>query len=71
MTPALPGGDVVSRHRLTYHGQPAEDAAISVLGEPGQIRVVVFGSSAHPDGSPAWPDTESGNMRTSTNASVW
>jgi hypothetical protein len=44
---ALPGGDVVSRHRLTYHGQPAEDAAISVLGEPGQIRVVVFGSSAY------------------------
>ncbi len=41
---ALPGGDVISRHRLTYHGQPAEDAAISVLGEPGQIRVVVFGS---------------------------
>ncbi len=44
---ALPGGDVVSRHRLAYHGQPAEDAAISVLGEPGQIRVVVFGSSAY------------------------
>ena len=44
---ALPGGDVVSRHRLTYHGQPAEDAAISVLGEPGQIRVVVIGSSAY------------------------
>lgn len=44
---ALPGGEVVSRHRLTYHGQPAEDAAISVLGEPGQIRVVVFGSSAY------------------------
>jgi hypothetical protein len=45
---ALPGGDVVSRHhRLTYHGQPAEDAAISVLGEPGQIRIVVFGSSAY------------------------
>ena len=44
---ALPGGEVVSRHRLTYHGQPAEDAAISVLGEPGQIRVVAFGSSAY------------------------
>jgi hypothetical protein len=44
---ALPGGEVVSRHRLTYHRQPAEDAAISVLGEPGQIRVVVFGSSAY------------------------
>ena len=44
---ALPGGEVVSRHRLTYHGQPAEDAAISVLGEPGQIRVVVFGSAAY------------------------
>jgi hypothetical protein len=46
-TSALPEGEVVSRHRLTYHGQPAEDAAISVLGEPGQIRVVVFGSSAY------------------------
>jgi hypothetical protein len=44
---ALPGGQVVSRHRLTYHGQPAEDATISLLGEPGQIRVVVFGSSAY------------------------
>ena len=44
---ALPGGEVVSRHRLTYHGQPAEDAAITVLGEPGQIRVVAFGSSAY------------------------
>jgi hypothetical protein len=44
---ALPGGDVVSRRRLTYHGQPAEDAAISVLGEPGQIRIVTFGSSAY------------------------
>jgi hypothetical protein len=44
---ALPGGNVVSRHRLTYHGQPAEDAAITVLGEPGQIRVVAFGSSAY------------------------
>jgi len=44
---ALPGGEVISRHRLTYHGHPAEDAAISILGEPGQIRVVVFGSSAY------------------------
>jgi hypothetical protein len=44
---ALPGGEVVSRRRLTYHGQPAEDAAISVLGQPGQIRAVVFGSSAY------------------------
>jgi hypothetical protein len=44
---ALPGGDVVSRHRLTYHGKPAEDAAISVLGEPGQIRVAVLGPSAY------------------------
>jgi hypothetical protein len=44
---ALPGGEVVSRHRLTYLGQPTEDAAISILGEPGQIRVVVFGSSAY------------------------
>jgi hypothetical protein len=44
---ALPGGDVVSRHSITYHGQPAEDAVISVLGDPGQIRVVAFGSSAY------------------------
>jgi hypothetical protein len=44
---ALPGGGVVSRHLVTYHGQPAEDAVISVLGEPGQIRVVAFGSSAY------------------------
>jgi hypothetical protein len=44
---ALPGGEVVSRRRLTYHGQPAEDAAISILGQPGQIRVAVFGSSAY------------------------
>jgi hypothetical protein len=38
---------VVSRHSITYHGQPAEDAVISVLGDPGQIRVVAFGSSAY------------------------
>jgi hypothetical protein len=38
---------VVSRRLITYHGQPAEDAAISVLGEPGQIRVVAVGSSAY------------------------
>ena len=44
---ALPGGGVVSRHPITYHGQPAEDAVISVLGDPGQIRVVAFGSSAY------------------------
>ena len=44
---ALPGGKVVSRHSITYHGQPAEDAVISVLGDPGQIRVVAFGSSAY------------------------
>jgi hypothetical protein len=44
---ALPGGEVVSRHSITYHGQPAEDAVISVLGDPGQIRVVTFGSSAY------------------------
>ena len=36
-----------SRRLITYHGQPAEDAVISVLGEPGQIRVVAFGSSAY------------------------
>lgn len=44
---ALPGGGVVSRHSITYHGQPAEDAVISVLGDPGQIRIVAFGSSAY------------------------
>ena len=44
---ALPGGGVVSRHPITYHGQPAEDAVISVLGDPAQIRVVAFGSSAY------------------------
>jgi hypothetical protein len=44
---ALPGGEVISRHSITYHGQPAEDAVISVLGDPGQIRVVAFGSSAY------------------------
>lgn len=44
---ALPGGAVVSRHSITYHGQPAEDAVISILGEPGRIRVVAFGSSAY------------------------
>jgi hypothetical protein len=38
---------VVSRHPVIYHGQPAEDAVISVLGDPGQIRVVAFGSSAY------------------------
>jgi hypothetical protein len=44
---ALPGGEVFSRHSITYHGQPAEDAVISVLGDPGQIRVVAFGSFAY------------------------
>lgn len=44
---ALPGGEVFSHHSITYHGQPAEDAIISVLGDPGQIRVVAFGSSAY------------------------
>ena len=38
---------VVFRHSITFHGQPAEDAVISVLGDPGQIRVVAFGSSAY------------------------
>ena len=44
---ALPAGQVGSRRLITYHGQPAEDAVISVLGEPGQIRVVAVGSSAY------------------------
>jgi hypothetical protein len=44
---ALPAGEVISRHVITYHGQRAEDAVISVLGDPGQIRVVAFGSSVY------------------------
>jgi hypothetical protein len=44
---ALPGGEVFSRHSITYHGQPAEDAVISVLGDPAQVLVVAFGSSAY------------------------
>jgi hypothetical protein len=44
---ALPGGEVFSRHSITYRGQPAEDAVFSVLGDPGQILVVRFGSSAY------------------------
>jgi hypothetical protein len=44
---SLPVGKVISRRSLTYHGQPAADAVISALGSPGQIRVVVFGSSAY------------------------
>jgi hypothetical protein len=44
---AFPGGKVLSRHAITYHGQPAEDAVVLVLGDPGQIRVVAFGSSAY------------------------
>lgn len=44
---ALPGGKVFSRHSITYRGQPAEDAVISVLGDPGHILVVTFGSSAY------------------------
>ena len=44
---ALPAGQVGSRRLITYDGQPAEDAVISVLGEPGQIRVVAVGSSAY------------------------
>jgi hypothetical protein len=44
---ALPGGEVVSRHAISYHGQPAEDAVLYVLGDPGQILIVAFGSSAY------------------------
>ena len=44
---ALPGGEVISRRSITYQGQPAEDAVVSVLGDPGQIRVVAFGSAAY------------------------
>jgi hypothetical protein len=38
---------VVSRRKITYQGQRAEDAVVSVLGDPGQILVVVFGSFAY------------------------
>jgi hypothetical protein len=44
---AFPGGEVVSRRKITYQGQRAEDAVVSVLGDPGQILVVVFGSFAY------------------------
>lgn len=44
---SLPGGKVISRRSLTYHGQPAEDAVISVSGGSGRVRVVRFGSSGY------------------------
>lgn len=44
---AFPGGQASSRHRLIYRGHPAEDAVVSVLGDPGRIRVVAFGSTAY------------------------
>jgi len=47
MASSMSGGKVVSRRSLTYRGQPAEDAVISVSGGSGRVRVVRFGSSAH------------------------
>lgn len=41
------GGRVVSRHTLTYLGQPAEDAVIAFSTGLGRIRVVRFGSSVY------------------------
>jgi len=47
MASSMSGGKVVSRRPLTYRGQPAEDAVISVSGGSGRVRVVRFGSSAY------------------------
>ena len=47
MAASMSGGRVVSRRPLTYRGQPAEDAVISVSGGSGRVRVVRFGSSAY------------------------
>jgi hypothetical protein len=44
---SLPAGRVVSRHMLTYHGQPAEDAVISSSAGSARMRVVRFGTSAY------------------------
>ncbi len=44
---SLPAGKVVSRHMLTYRGQPAEDAVISFSAGSARIRVVRFGSFAY------------------------
>ena len=44
---SLPGAKIVSRHSLTYLGQPAEDATISSSAGFAQVRVVKFGSSAY------------------------
>jgi hypothetical protein len=69
---ALPAGGVVSRHPITYHGQPAEDAVISVLGDPGQIRVVGFASSAYIfEGSGARPPASLMTTRPCSTAFVY
>jgi hypothetical protein len=47
MASSMSGATVVSRRPLTYRGQHAEDAVISVSGGSGRIRVVRFGSSAY------------------------
>lgn len=44
---SLPGGKVVSRHTLTYLGQPAEDAVISSSAGFAKVRIVRFGSTAY------------------------
>jgi hypothetical protein len=53
MAASLPGGKVISRSTLTYHGQPAEDATISFTPRSAfsagfaQVRVVRLGSFAY------------------------
>jgi hypothetical protein len=44
---SVPGGKVDSRTSVTYLGQPAEDAVISIPGGSEQFRVVLFGSSGY------------------------
>ena len=43
----LPAGKVISRHALTYRGQPAEDAAISSSAGVMQVRALRIGSSVY------------------------
>ena len=44
---SLNDGKVMSRTRLTYRGQPAEDAVISFSGGVGRIREVDYGTSVY------------------------
>jgi hypothetical protein len=53
MAASLPGGKVISRSTVTYHGHPAEDATISFTPRStfsagfAQVRVVRLGSFAY------------------------